>query len=238
MDCYVYGRSERLCPDAPVPVLIPTKTIKNGGMSKNVYSNILSLGMECDILTNKEKVVKTRYVDEKTNHMFVRVDTNEERVKRINPAQLNQISEYEAIVIFDYDKGFLSKEDIEFICSNHNLVFMDSKRPLGEWNKNCNFIKINEIEYNTSKYFYPAIDDVLYENLIVTLGNKGCRYKDKRSPVKKVDVKDMTGAGDSFLAGLVVKYLTTKNIEKSIKFANECATQVVQRKGVVTINEN
>ena len=48
----------------------------------------------------------------------------------------------------------------------------------------------------------------------------------------------MTGAGDSFLAGLVVKYLTTKNIEKSIKFANECATQVVQRKGVVTINEN
>ena len=234
-DRYVYGRSEKLCPDAPVPVLIPSKTIKNGGMAKNVCSNILSLGAECDILTNKEKVVKTRYVDEKTNHMFIRVDTNEEKIKRVKLEQLNHILEYEAIVISDYDKGFLTKEDMKYIFSNHNLVFMDTKKPLGEWNRNCNFIKVNELEYNISKHFYPPVDDVLYKSLIVTLGNKGCRYKDKRFPVKEVDVKDMTGAGDSFLAGLVVEYLKTRNIEKSIKFANECATQVVQKKGVVTI---
>ena len=105
-DCYVYGRSERLCPDAPVPVLIPSKTVKNGGMAKNVHSNILSLGCECDIVTNKENMVKTRYVDAKTNHMFIRVDTNEEKIKRIKRRQLKNISDYTAIVISDYNKGF------------------------------------------------------------------------------------------------------------------------------------
>jgi len=227
-----------MAPAAPVPVFIPVSSKENKGMAGNVYENFRSLGVHCDLITNSSEIIKTRYIDQNTNHMIVRIDSGEEKIERIEDPENIDFSPYDAVVISDYDKGFLAVEDIEIIAECHELVFMDTKKPLGEWNKNCNFIKINEIEYNTSKYFYPAIDDVLYENLIVTLGNKGCRYKDKRSPVKKVDVKDMTGAGDSFLAGLVVKYLTTKNIEKSIKFANECATQVVQRKGVVTINEN
>jgi sugar/nucleoside kinase (ribokinase family) len=48
-------------------------------------------------------------------------------------------------------------------------------------------------------------------------------------------VKDSSGAGDTFMAGLVVKYLKTSNIDESIKFANECARQVVQHRGVVSI---
>jgi sugar/nucleoside kinase (ribokinase family) len=50
--------------------------------------------------------------------------------------------------------------------------------------------------------------------------------------VENVEVKDMSGAGDTFLAGLVVKYLETKDIRQAIVFANECATEVVQRRGV------
>ena len=45
-------------------------------------------------------------------------------------------------------------------------------------------------------------------------------------------------AGDTFLAGLVVKYVLTKDIDKSIEFANKCATQVVQKKGVVTVDND
>ena len=115
---------------------------------------------------------------------------------------------------------------------------MDTKKPLGDWSKNCNFIKINEVEYNISKYFFPSIDEVLDKNLIVTLGTKGCIYMGNRFPVNKVEVKDMTGAGDSFLAGLAVKYLQTRDIKEAISFANKCATRVVQKKGVVTINED
>ena len=48
-------------------------------------------------------------------------------------------------------------------------------------------------------------------------------------------MKDLSGAGDTFIAGLVVKYIETEDIEKSIKFANQCASKVVTQKGVAVI---
>jgi ribokinase len=51
-------------------------------------------------------------------------------------------------------------------------------------------------------------------------------------PVEKVDVKDQTGAGDTFIVGLMLKYLETNNIGDAITFANKCATYVVQKRGV------
>jgi sugar/nucleoside kinase (ribokinase family) len=43
---------------------------------------------------------------------------------------------------------------------------------------------------------------------------------------------DVSGAGDTFTASFTVKYLETKNIEKSIIYANEMASIVVQKRGV------
>jgi len=94
------------------------------------------------------------------------------------------------------------------------------------------------MEYRASKNVFPSLDSSLYQNLIVTLGPQGCRFKENKYHVKKVDVKDMTGAGDTFLAGLVVEYVRTKDIDKAIEFANNCATQVVQKKGVVTVHDS
>jgi sugar/nucleoside kinase (ribokinase family) len=37
------------------------------------------------------------------------------------------------------------------------------------------------------------------------------------------------------LASFSYKYLLTENVDKSIDFANQCATQVVQKRGVSTI---
>ena len=75
----------------------------------------------------------------------------------------------------------------------------------------------------------------LAQKIIVTTGSKGCEYDGNIYPVKEVQMKDSSGAGDTFLAGLVVEYLRTKDIVKSIKFAQECTTKVVQRHGVSTI---
>ena len=52
---------------------------------------------------------------------------------------------------------------------------------------------------------------------------------------KKVSIKDVSGAGDTFLSGLVVEYIKTKDIRKAILFAQKCATIVVQKLGVSTI---
>jgi bifunctional ADP-heptose synthase (sugar kinase/adenylyltransferase) len=226
-DVFVYCNTNRLCPDVPVPVLNVIDQTENGGMAMNVKRNIEKY-INCDIITNYNwyDVTKTRYVDDKTNHMFFRVDSND-TIKRIDVSKIN--FDYEMIVISDYNKGFLSEEDIEFICNNHNNVFIDTKKILGGWVKNAKFIKINDVEYNKSKKF---ITNDIKDKIIHTKGGDGCEYLNKLYSVDKVEVKDVSGAGDSFLAGLVVDYLKNKTIENAILFANKCASDVVKHRGV------
>ena len=160
--------------------------------------------------------------------MFLRVDKNDDEINKCDLKQIN-LDEYKIIVISDYNNGFLSKEDIEIICANHSNVFLDTKKKLGNWCVNSKFIKINKKEYNDSRDTLPK--DIM-NKLIVTLGENGCMYKGEVFSVEKVEIKDVSGAGDTFFAGLITKYLNTGDIFKSIKFANECASKVVQRKGV------
>lgn len=234
IDVYVYGHCSRMCPDAPVPIMIPEYTLEYPGMAGNVVRNINALGVETDILTNKEQIKKTRYVDSRTNHMFIRIDTGEEFVARIKNLEKIDFKKYSAVVISDYCKGFLEEDDISYIAENANCTFLDTKKIIKDKFVNkLNFIKINESEYNKCK---DNISKETQNKIITTIGSKGCIYQNKTYPVKKVDVKDNTGAGDSFLSGLVVKYCQTSNIEEAIKYANKCATYVVQKKGTTTIN--
>ena len=50
------------------------------------------------------------------------------------------------------------------------------------------------------------------------------------------EVRDLSGAGDTFLAGLVASYVRNDDICESIRFANRCAAWVVSQKGVVTVD--
>lgn len=230
-DIFVYCDANRLCPDVPVPVLNILNQIENVGMAKNVQRNIRSY-IDCDIITNDNwvSVTKTRYVHQDSNHMFIRVDTPH-NIKRIDTSMIS--FDYDIILISDYNKGFLLEEDILYICENHPLVFLDTKKVLGDWAKKSKFIKINNFEYKNSEKF---IDSVLLNKIIHTKGSDGCYYKGKNYPVyNKVDVKDTSGAGDSFISALVVKFVETNDIYKSISFANECASKVVSQKGVTTI---
>jgi D-beta-D-heptose 7-phosphate kinase/D-beta-D-heptose 1-phosphate adenosyltransferase len=70
---------------------------------------------------------------------------------------------------------------------------------------------------------------------VIFLKDNNIQHKNKIYPVEKVQIRDVSGAGDTFLSGLVAEYVLTKDIEKAIKFAQECATIVVQKPGVSTI---
>jgi len=230
-DVFVYCEAKRLCPDIPVPVLNEVDRVETGGMAKNVHRNILSLHKHCDIITNKNwsDITKTRYVHTGTNHTFFRVDSSH----NTEPITISEISyDYDIVVISDYNKGFLSEDDIKKICSKHSLVFLDTKKVLGPWANDAAYIKINDYEYNNSKQY---IDSALRDKVIHTHGEHGCIFREKKYPVKKVEVRDTSGAGDSFISGLVVDYLKTNDIEKSIMFANKCASTVVTKKGVAVI---
>jgi bifunctional ADP-heptose synthase (sugar kinase/adenylyltransferase) len=234
MDIFIYGHSNRLCPEAPVPVFQPSKIITNDGMAGNVKANLISLGVDVTLITNKEQIIKTRYVDSKSNQMFLRVDSNDKVKPRFNINEVNW--DVDAVIVSDYDKGFLTENDIYEISKRHELTFIDTKKPINLQNfSDYTFIKMNEYEWDLCEKAGAKYEDWV-DKLIITMSEKGCLYKSIVFPVNNnVEVRDLSGAGDTFMAGLVISYLKTKSIERSIQFANECATKVVQKKGVVTI---
>ena len=245
-DVFIYGDIERISPEAPVPVFKPTHTEKNDGMAKNVANNVESLDMHIYTITNENCIIKKRYVENRSSQMVLRVDEHDYcdriKIKRLQGITNNKFTSYgltgiidkiDAIIVSDYCKGFLEESDIEHICKYNKNVFVDTKKKLGKWIKDADFIKINELEYKKNHELLS--DKGFEEKLIVTLGSKGCRYKDKVFNVKEVPVKDVSGAGDTFIAGLVRGYLDTNNIESAIEFAQKCTTHVVQKHGVATV---
>ena len=252
-DVFIYGDIERISPEAPIPVFKPTHEESNGGMAKNVANNVEALDMTIYTITNKNTITKIRFVENRSGQMVLRVDEHD-YCDRIDESLLEGLVKnkfkkppfgfdsrredyYDAIIISDYCKGFLEESDIQHICENNKNVFIDTKKKLGKWIKNADYIKINELEYKKNHELLS--DKGFEEKLIVTLGSKGCRWNGKDFPVKEVPVKDVSGAGDTFIAGLVRGYLDTQDIESAIEFAQKCTTHVVQQHGVaiVTLKE-
>lgn len=234
VDVFVYGTANRLCPDAPVPVFLSVNEIRNGGMASNVYNNIKSLGGDVDIISNDNIVTKTRYIDKATNQMIMRLDSDIGKSNRIKDIESINFTEYDYVIVSDYNKGFLDYDDIDYICNNHNRVFIDTKKIIKDRFRRAFCIKINEIEYNNNLNVGHDITKT-HNNVIVTLSSKGCKFNDVIYPVKKVEIKDMSGAGDTFISGLVTCYANTNNWNNAIEFANKCSTVVVQKRGVSII---
>lgn len=231
-DVFVYCDAKRLAPDLPIPVLNVVRQTENPGMAANVFRNIKKLGGETSLVSNEgwENVTKTRYVDEKSNHHFLRVDSPHD----FQPLELNLsiFNDCDVVAISDYNKGFLTEKIIRKICEYHPCVFIDTKKQIKDFAKSAKYIKINDFEYQKSK---PFLTPELESRIIHTDGENGCYFGGKQFEVDKVEVKDVSGAGDSFFAALTVHYSETQNIEDSIKFANSIASEVVKHKGVTTI---
>jgi len=233
IDIFRYGEVNRLAPEAPVPIIKPNKEISNPGMAGNVVANLRALGAEVDFITNKTEIRKIRYVCSKYNHLLLRVDENDS-CERFNIVPF-KTKVFDVVIISDYCKGFLTEEDIKIISNSFECpTFLDTKKVLGNWANNINFIKINYQEYERSKEVLKN-NHILKNKTIITRGKYGCNYQNKNYPTQEVSVKDVSGAGDTFLSGLVVEYARSKDIDKAIKFAQECTTIVVQKSGVSTI---
>jgi D-beta-D-heptose 7-phosphate kinase/D-beta-D-heptose 1-phosphate adenosyltransferase len=222
VDEYYIGNCDRLSPEAPVPIIKIIDHYSLPGMAGNVRKNFIALGVDPEYITNIESIVKTRYIDQKSGQQLIRVDT-EPYVQEWNGVTSLKLFEYDAIVISDYNKGFINYGQIEIILKESQVpVFIDTKktdlaRMMGA------FVKINSKEYSLAKSYC--------ENLIVTLGGQGARYQGKIYPAPRVEVSDVCGAGDTFLAALTYQYLTTKKIETAIEFANKAGSITVQHRG-------
>jgi D-glycero-beta-D-manno-heptose-7-phosphate kinase len=232
VDKFVYCTAKRLSPEAPVPVLTPVKTIKNQGMAGNTLANVRALAPEyyTMLLGQNEPITKTRYVEEKSNHMFLRVDEGE---TTITPFKWSMdidvmIGQSDIVIVSDYNKGFLSNADLKEIGRKSKLSILDSKRRLtNDIVEAFTFVKLNESERSNN----PELQG---NNIITTLGKKGAEYKNIifESPDPQ-DTIDVSGAGDTFTSAFIVKYFQLQDENTAIKFANRKAAEVVSKRGVV-----
>lgn len=234
-DIFVYGESKRLSPEAPVPVLNPIEVISNHGMSGNVVQNLKALDKKIEInhWHQKELITKTRYVEKKSNHMFLRVDEEPENIEplSLNISKTNAIRNVDAVIISDYNKGFLSDEVLMKITENAKFSIIDTKKKISEsLIDKFTFVKLNEPEFSKHNFTGEKLN-----NILITLGPNGAKHKDilYPSPDRKETI-DVSGAGDTFTASFTLKYLQTKDIQQSIIFANQMASIVVSKRGVAT----
>lgn len=233
IDQFIYCGVKRLSPEAPVPVLNPVKTTTNKGMAGNVYENVCALDEEAHVslIYQDNDITKTRYVDVKSNHMFLRVDTGEDEIDQFptNPEVEALIKEMDVVIVSDYNKGFLSNTDLWNIGHLAKLSILDTKRKLTQDIANkFSFIKLNESESKNNKHLDP-------KNIIVTLGSQGAYYNGELIPQPNPQQTiDVSGAGDTFVAAFALKFLETLEERASIEYANEMASIVVSKRGVVT----
>lgn len=226
-DIYHYGVCNRLCSEAPVPVFDYRAQEIRPGMAANVKENLSAFGVNVDFITNSpNELIKRRFIDVKSNQLLLREDIGHQ----VEEIEIPDCKGYDAIVISDYNKGLLNFSQIEEVCEKFGgLIFVDSKNPRLKYFKNA-IIKINNYEEKKM--------ECIPENseLIVTMGKMGAKWKDKIFPAPQVDVFDVTGAGDVFLASLCYFHLLTNNLSLSISKSVYLASKSVQHMGVYVLN--
>lgn len=248
----------RLSPEAASLVGVLESVSQNWGMAGNVYNNILSLAdpneiVEVFFIKNQTPILKTRFIDSKTKHIIFRLDEHdyvlpqekidESRFIQILNENNLKINEFDAIVISSYNKGLIDKNFLNFLFEVADQwqipTFADFKFVLGEWSKKLFCAKINAVEMQEQLKNLTNPADYC-KNLVVTQSDKetllfsGGKLIDKIPP-EKVEVSSQAGAGDSMLAGIVIKYLETKDLKESIEFANKAAAIKVTKNGVVVV---
>lgn len=232
IDRFMYCDVSRFSPEAPVPVLNPIEVVENDGMAGNVVRNILA--MKSDSLVTHwyqdEIITKTRFVEKKSNHMFLRLDDGESNISKVEliDERVEELSNFNIVIVSDYDKGFMTNDDLLTIGKNSKISILDSKRKLSKEIVNSfTFVKLNEKESLQNS------DLLECKNILVTLGSKGTKFNDEVYPSPNPqETIDVSGAGDTFTSAFILKYLETGDIKTSIIYANEMASIVVSKRGV------
>lgn len=206
-DIYYKCRNTRLNPESSAPLVQVSSMFIKQGMAANVALCLEELGINVTTLFSDSNSSKTRYINVVTNEQLLRVDFED----KIEPCSEEQVvnlvaKPFDAIVISDYNKGFLSINLINLInrlakFHNNTPIFLDTKKKdLDKFDTNI-YLKINEHEANAATK--------VPRNAIVTMGGAGVTWYNERWPAYKSNTIDVCGAGDAFLAGLVYGYLTS-----------------------------
>lgn len=244
LDSNTYGTATRLCPEAPVPVVVPSETVVTRGGAGLVADQLAELiGVENVIShfgskSRKERIFADGRLICRTDYDSIEV-SDEDAFRRAILPHLEKIS---LVIVSDYGKGALNQNlaaEILWIARAHKIpVFVDAKT---NWEFYAGAFAAfpNNRERSLANYFF--------EHTIEKNGERGC-FVDETPiyPQHRRAVRDCTGAGDTFLAAFVAHLATQHfgldlnindiaNLRDAARFANHVAGLSVEYVGTRVI---
>jgi D-beta-D-heptose 7-phosphate kinase/D-beta-D-heptose 1-phosphate adenosyltransferase len=237
IDKYIYGTSTRISPEAPVPVITYIDEKETRGGAGLVYENLKSLGVDVDMFETQGQVsVKTRVICD--GHYVTRIDDDAQSngMDVLKQVQETDFSQYEYVILSDYNKGVLdeAKEIIAHINKYGCKVIVDPKENQwfyeGAWLVKPNYSEFESLEFDN--WQGNIITTNAGEEVIATIDGK--RYE---VPVDNLEVADVTGAGDCFLASFVYALTKGYDCEKAIKVAVRGSTESVKHAGTYILKK-
>tara|TARA_B110000046_G_scaffold49106_1_gene54677 strand:+ start:22735 stop:23880 length:1146 start_codon:yes stop_codon:yes gene_type:complete len=237
IDKYIYGTSTRISPEAPVPVVTYLNEKETRGGAGLVYENLKSLGVDVDMFETPGKVsVKTRIICD--GHYVTRIDddAHANSMEVLTLVKSTDFSQWDYVVLSDYDKGVLdnSKEIISHINSYGCKVIVDPKRYAHDY-EGAWLVKPNNSEYTKFDF------DFWQGNIITTDAgysvNATIDNIEYTIPVESVEVSDVTGAGDCFIAGFVYALTNAYSYKKCLEIAVGASTESVKHTGTYILTK-
>ena len=239
IDKYIYGSSTRLSPEAPVSIVAQERIVETMGGAGLVYENLKSLGVDVDLYNHGEdSSIKTRVICD--GHYVTRIDDD---VIADSEAVLDKVvnddfSQYTYVVLSDYNKGVLgaSNKIIEYINQFGCKIIVDPKDH-ADYYEGAWLVKPNNKEFGDfgfTDWQGNIITTNAGENVIALIENQVYNI-----PVERVEVSDVTGAGDCFLAAFVYGLTRGYDYETCLKLAVKGSTASVKHSGtyILTVKD-
>ena len=237
IDKYVYGTSSRISPEAPVPVITYIEEKETLGGAGLVYENLKNLDVDVTLFEIDEpRSVKTRIICD--GHYITRIDDDKPASgsKVLKKVQSTDFSQYDYVVLSDYNKGVLdeAKDIIAHINKYDCKVIVDPKENAWFY-ENAWLVKPNYNEFHDLGF------DEWQGNIITTNAGEevianidGVNYEVE---VDAVEVADVTGAGDCFLAGFVYALTKSYSYKRCLEIATKGSTESVKHSGTYILNK-
>jgi len=240
-----------------------TGVIGSDGMGRRLMRKLQSLGTPTDGLVVEEgrpTAIKTRIIAHQ--QQVVRVDR--EKVFPISPASLKTILEVirknlsgiHGIIVSDYGKGVVSQElmaHLRKVAEKKALpVLVDPKPENIRWYKGVTLITPNHLEAGQAvgkKLEWEEdlvwagkqlLKQLQCKSVLITRGKEGMTLFSKHQKVNHIPtvakkVFDVTGAGDTVIATLMLSLVSGLNIIQACMAANYAAGIVVGEIGTAAI---
>lgn len=252
VDEYWTGATERISPEAPVPVVRVQHTETRPGGAANVAANCKALGANVKLLGDfGPRIRKLRVMSR--HQQLIRLDFEEPLVfdrKALLLSYYAAWSEADVVVLSDYGKGTLV--DVDSMIASGKPTLVDPKG--GQWDKYRGATvltpNLNEFECVVGQCpDEPTIAErgenllaaLNLEALLVTRGERGMTLvrRDKPAihlPAQAREVYDVTGAGDTVIATMAVSIAEGMNFADAARRANRAAGIKVGKLGTATVS--